>query len=233
MESPSAPRGVSRVAARARAHKVATAVIAVAGFLGLGGLLGQWGVGRIGDAIRGDSPPKGFNELYASWQDAARLNERLLSAGLGANRQLEEGTSFTGRATPSELGDDLQAIRSVRNDSSELAGHIRTIRTELTGPRADLLRLVTLMGAVAQRVEAGTKLTYARTGGRPFYGGSAGFAAYFSNELREDVSTHDQLVRQVAAGMSSTSRRFKRSTPTIRGLNRLAFPHAASDTPPY
>jgi hypothetical protein len=211
-----------------------TAVIAVVGFLGLGGLFGQWAVDRVADLIEGDQPPAGFEELHDAWHDTATLNERLLLAGGEANQALEEGTTPTIRGvTPPELEDDLTELRAVKRDASGLAGQVRATSTDLSGPRADLLRLVTLLRDTTQRVQAGVMEAYGGAGGEPIYGGSAGFAPIFSNELREDVIEQDALVRQVKAGLRPTARRFERSVPVIRGWNHLAFPHAESDTPDY
>lgn len=230
---PAAPQKGAGLVAKARAHKVATTIIAIAGFLGLGGIFGQWAVERIGDLIEGDSPPAGFNELHDAWQDTANLNERLLAAGGEANKQLEEGMSNTGRYIPPELEDDLEDLRGVRRDASVLAGRVRATTTDMTGPRADLVRLVILVRDTAHRVEDGAKEAYVRHGGEPIYGGSGDFAPVFSNELRADASEQDGLVRQVAAGLKPTALRFERSIPELRGWNRLVYPHAESDRPNY
>jgi hypothetical protein len=231
---PSPPQKGAGLVAKARAHKALTAVIAVAGFLGLGGIFGQWAVDRIGDLVSGENPPAGFNELHTAWQDTAKLNERLLSAGFEANQNLEEGVTSTIRGvTPPELEDDLNELRAVKRDASSLAGRVRATSTDLPGPRADLLRLVTLLRDTTQRVQTGVMKAYGRSGGAPIYGGSAGFAPIFTNELREDVVQHDAVVREVEAGLRPTARRWERSVPEIRGWNRLAFPHMNSDTPSY
>jgi hypothetical protein len=233
-ESPLVPRRRgTALAAKARAHKGVTALIAVAGFLGLGGILGQWMVDNISTAIRGERPPAGFEELHAAWQDTASLNERLLAAGSEANNDLEKGTSFTGRIPPPELQDDLAELRAVRYAASDLTGRVRATDTDLPGPRDDLVQLVTLLRDATQRVETGILDAYHSSGGEPIYGGSGGFAPIFSNELREDVSTQNELVRQVAAGLEPTARRFERPVPNVRGWNRLAYPHEESDTPNY
>ena len=230
---PSSPRKGTGLAAKARAHKWATALIAIAGFLGLGGILGQWAVDNITTAIRGESPPAGFEELHAAWQDTARLNERLLAAGGEANKDLEKGTSFTGRIPPPELQDHLAELRAVRYEASDLTGRVRATSTDLPGSRDDLVQLVTLLRDTTQRVETGILDAYHSSGGEPIYGGSGGFAPIFSNELRDEVSTQNELVRQVAAGLEPIARRFERTVPKIRGWNRLAYPSAESDTPNY
>jgi hypothetical protein len=230
---PLPPRKGTGLAAKARAHKGVTAVIAVAGFLGLGGILGQWAVDNITTAIRGERPPVGFEELHAAWQDTANLNERLLAAGSKVNKDLEDGTSFTGRIPPPELQDDLAELRAVRYAASDLTGRVRATSTDLLGPRDDLVQLVTLLRDTTQRVETGVLGAYHSSGGEPIYGGSGGFAPIFSNELREDVSKQNELVRQVAAGLEPIARRFEGAVPNIRGWNRLAYPYAESDTPNY
>lgn len=187
---------------------------------------------RIGDLIEGDQPPAGFEELHGAWRNTAQLNERLLDAGGEANGNLEAGTEVTVRGDiPRELEEPVRDLQAVKREASDLAGQVRATRTELPGPRADLLALVALLRDTTQRVHAGVLLAYGTHGGGPIYGGSAGFAPIFSNELREDVVEQDALVRQVAAGLRPTARRYERSVPEIRGWNRLAFPHARSDTP--
>ena len=240
MAEPATPNGPTparrggRLVATARAHKLLAAVVAIAGFLGLGGIFGQWAVNRIGALVSGDKPPAGFDELHGSWQDTARLDERLLLAGEDANQKLEKGVTVTVRGvTPPELKDDLTELRAVQRQASGVAGQVRATSTDLPGPRADLLRLVTLLRDTTHRVQTGVMLAVGTQGGAPFYGGSAGFAPIFSNRLRDDVVKQDALVREVAAGFTPTARRFKRSVPVIRGWNRLAFPHATSDTPNY
>jgi hypothetical protein len=230
---PVPPRKGAGLVAKARAHKLVTTIIAVVGFLGLGSTLGQWAVNSVGDAIRGETPPAGFEALHAAWQDTASLNERLLAAGSEVNKQLEQGTSFTGRIPPPELQDDLERLRTVKYGASDLAGRVRAISTDLTGPRDDLVRLVTLLRETTHRVETAVLEAYQSSGGEPIYGGSGGFAPVFSNELRRDVTIQDALVRQVAAGLEPTARRFNRAVPKIRGWNRLAYPYAESDTPTY
>ena len=227
------PRKGTGLAAKARAHKGATALIAVAGFLGLGGILGQCAVNNISTAVRGERPPVGFEELHAAWQDTASLNERLLAAGSKVNKDLEKGTSFTGRIPPPELQDDLAELRAVRYAASDLTGRVRATDSDLLGPRDDLVQLVTLLRDTTQRVEAGVLDAYHSSGGQPIYGGSGGFAPIFSNELRDDVSKQNELVRQVAAGLEPIARRFERAVPNIRGWNRLAYPYEESDTPNY
>jgi hypothetical protein len=181
--------------------------------------------------MRGDSPPAGFEELHGAWQDTAKLNERLLLAGKDANENLEKGVTPTIRGvSPPELAGDLTELRAVQRQASSVAGRVRATSTDLPGPRADLLRLVILLRDTTHRVQAAIM---AVDGGAPIYGGSGGFAPIFSNRLREDVVEQDALVRQVAAGLRPTARRFERSVPEIRGWNRLAFPHAESDTPNY
>jgi hypothetical protein len=227
------PRKGTGLAAKARAHKGATALIAVAGFLGLGGILGQCAVNNISTAVRGERPPVGFEELHAAWQDTASLNERLLAAGSKVNKDLEKGTSFTGRIPPPELQDDLAELRAVRYAASDLTGRVRATNSDLLGPRDDVVQLVTLLRDTTQRVEAGVLDAYHSSGGQPIHGGSGGFAPIFSNELRDDVSKQNELVRQVAAGLEPIARRFERAVPNIRGWNRLAYPYEESDTPNY
>jgi hypothetical protein len=211
-----------------------TAVIAIIGFLGLGSTLGQWAVNGIGDAIRGETPPTGFEELYAAWQNTANLNERLLAAGSQVNKQLEQGYPFTGRCClPPELRDDLERLRAVKYGASDLTGRIRAISTDLPGPRDDLVRLVTLVGETTDRIERKVLDAYWSSSGEPMYLGSGGFAPIFSEELDRDVHTQDTLVRQIAAGLEPIARRFNRGVPKIRGWNRLAYPYAQSDTPAY
>lgn len=228
------PKGRGRLAASARSHKVASVLIAVVGFLGLGGIFGQWAVSQLGDAVRGDTPPKGFNELYAAWRETAALNERLLAAGAEANRDLADGTSDTLRTPPPELQDDLADLRAVRGDAGDLAGRVRSIATDLPGARDDLLRLVAIEETTANRVLGATLAAYAEQRGTPTGGGSGGFQPIylFSDELRSEAVRHDSLVRQVAAGLRLHARRFHRPEPKIRGWGRLVYMHV-SDTPSW
>jgi hypothetical protein len=89
---------------------------------------------------------------------------------------------------------------------------------------------MTLLRDTTQRVETGVLDACHSSGGQPIYGG---LAPIFSNELRDDVSKQNELVRQVAAGLEPTARRFERAVPNVRGWNRLAYPYAESDTPNY
>jgi hypothetical protein len=216
-----------------RWRKPVSAVFAGLAFLGLGGLFGQWLVHRIGDAVSGDNPPAGFNELYAAWRQTAQLNENLLTAGGEANRNLEKGTSFTGRTPPPELQDALARLRRVRATASDLAGQVQSIDTQLSGARTSLLTLIALEETAANSALGSTLKAYNQYGGQPIYGGSGDFAPIFSNELRSDAVKQDSLVREVSASLGQPARRFHRPEPKVRGWNRLVFPHATSDTPPY
>lgn len=250
--APARRRRLSGLAARARAHKVAATAIAVAGFLGLGGIFGQWAVDRIGDLIEGETPPRGFHEVHAAWQDTASLNERLLKAGTEANKTLEEGahTNWPGEclacverdvlrrfrqqqrlAFEAELLGRRRGLRDITREASALAGRIRATSTELTGPRADLLRLVTLVGDAAERVATGITDAYQRYGGEPITLGSGEGTPIYSDQLGDDVGEQDKLVTQVAAGLNPTAGRYDRPTPKIRGWLRLVNPEATSDTP--
>lgn len=224
------------IVAKARAHKALAAVIAVAGFLGLGGIFGQWAVDRVGDLVGGDSPPAGFDELYGAWEDTAQLNERLVTAGGEANKNLEQGVTVTVRGTnPPELEGSLKELRAVKNEASGLAGEVRAVSTDLPGPRADLRALVIRLRDTAQRVHAGVLKAYGAYGGEPFLGGSAGFSPIFLqvDDMYDDVREQDELVRQVAAGLRPIARQFERAVPEIRGWNRLAYPDHPSDAPQY
>jgi hypothetical protein len=238
MAEPSVPdqaapsrRGAGLVA-KARAHKVAATAIAVAGFLGLGGIFGQWGVDRIADLLEGEKPPAGFDEMHVAWSDTADLSERLRRAGIQANDTLTAGVPNTGRMTPPELQVHLDKLRAINQDASALAGRIRATDTELRGPRADLARLVALLRHATALSERGVRESYINWGGDPVTVGSGGFTPIFSNELREDVGAQDALRRQVAAGLAPTARRFERTVPSIRGWNRLVFYHN-TDTPTF
>jgi hypothetical protein len=210
---------------------VATAVIAVAGFLGLGGIFGQWAVDRIGDLVEGDSPPPGFNELHAGWQDTAKLSERLRAAGMRANKDLEDGVLFLGTRMTPNLLDDLIVVRGIRRDAHALAGRIRATSTDLTGQRADLVRLVTLVGDTTQRVETGIQNAYLRYRGERITLDPGDFQPISSNELRDDVDAQDDLVTQVTAGLNPTARRFGRPIPKVQGWLRLVQYEALSDKP--
>jgi hypothetical protein len=221
-----------RLVARARAHKLAATIIAVAGFLGLGGIFGQWAVDHAIDLFEGEKPPAGFEELHGAWSDTADLSERLRRAGIQVNDTLTAGVPNTGRMTPPELQVHLDKLRAINRDASALAGRIRATDTELRGPRADLARLVALLRHATALSESGVHESYINWGGDPVVVGSGGFTPIFSNELREDVSTQDALKRQVAAGLAPTARRFERTVPEIRGWNRLVF-YYNTDTPTF
>ena len=227
-------KGRARLASSARSHKAVSILVAVIGSLGLGGIFGQWAVTRLGDLVRGDTAPAGFDALYAAWRDTAVLNERLWAAGANANRQLVDGTSDTLRTPPPELQDDLEKLRKVRGDASDLAGRVRSIATTLSGPRDVLLRLVALEDTAANRILGATLEAYSRHHGEPFGGGSGGFQPIYlvSEGLRDDAVRQLSLMRQVRAGLGPHARRFHLPEPRIRGWGRLVYQHV-SDTPSW
>jgi hypothetical protein len=232
-ESPPGPTGRGTgVVATARAHKVAATIIAVAGFLGLGGLFGQWAVDRIRDLIEPESPPAGFNELHTRWQDTADLSERLRATGIKATEDLEDGVLYLGtRLISPDLLDDGIILGVIRREAVALLGRIRATKTELTAPRADLRRLVALVADTTHRVRRGIQAAYERYRGDAISIATGDSTPIFSRELREDVEAQYDLVTQLASGLGPTARRFGRPIPKIRGWMRLVTHDPLSDQP--
>lgn len=241
--------GPGGLAAKVRAHKALTAILAVAGFLGLGSILGQWSVDRIIDAFRGDTPPAGFKDMHAAWRSTARLNDRLVAFTITVNDDLGEGAN-SAEEDP-ELDAGLRSLHrlttvvsraefaDIRLEANKLVGHIRAIDTDLAGPRGDMARLAALIGATTQRIEDGIDDAYATYQGQPIArsvedpisGQPRSVTPIFSDELQADALEQHDLVTQVASGLGRPARRFDHPVPTIRGWNRLLYPDASSDSP--
>jgi hypothetical protein len=219
------------LAAKARAHKVAATAIAVAGFLGLGSIFGQWAVDRIVDLIEGDSPPRGFNELHDAWEDTADLSDQLRATGMEVNETLVEGAADIGEWTSPELVDDQIALRGFQREANELLGRVRSTTADLQGARADLARLVALVGTTAEHVKVGTSSAFSQYRGEPIELDPGDATPIFSDALRDDVYRQNDLVTRVSAALGPTAERFDRSTPEIRGWLRLITHKPSSDDP--
>jgi hypothetical protein len=218
-------RGLGSVADKARAHKLSTIAIAVAGFLGFGGIFGQWVVDRTSRAIQGESPPAGFEELYAAWQDTARLNNHFFAAGREANNKLEGGTLRLSYGLRTGRGNDLKKIDAVDYRASGLLGQVSAIDTDLAGPRDDLARLIRLVRETAQQVERAVRRANTLSAGEPMEIQGGAIAPIYSSKLVDAAHAQDVLVRQVAGGLAPTAKRFERAVPKFREWIQLAYPY--------
>lgn len=186
----------------------------------------------IVDAIRGETPPEGFDELHSLWLETDDLSSQLLVSGGEMNHHLRDGVPFLGRGIPPpELEDDFAELDEISRDASDVAGQVQATDTSLAGPQDDLFLFASLIRDTSELVERGAYDAYHTRLGEPWVTGSAGFSPIFSNQPYAKVVEQDELVRQVSGGLSPIATEFDVEVPDIEGWNRLTHPDSTSDVP--